>query len=439
MADMASDTAQPRSSQYFIRLGYTVIAAVFGGLILWSVLAPIQGAVIAAGRVVVESNRKTVQHLEGGVVSTILVREGQKVEEGEVLVRLDDKVAHTNVAVIDGQLRELYARRARLIAERDHLDAVAAPDGLDEVITQDAFAVKLAGQQRLFEARRETRGTQIALLEERVVQQNERISGLQAQIKSVTAQRRLIEDELEGVRELNEQGFAPMTRVRALERESERLAGQNGALKGSVAEAQSIIAEAQLEISRLKEAGREEAITQLRDVEVSISQLEERRIAAADTLARTEIKAPQAGRVLGLSIHTIGGVVAPGSRIMDIVPEGDRLQIAARVSPRDVDKVAIGQDTMIRFTAFSVRRTPVAFGVVKTVSADALADELTGAPYYLALIEMPDDEELSEMLDGQALAPGMPADSYIRTGRQPAISFLLRPLTDALSKSLRED
>ncbi|HOP20525.1 MAG TPA: HlyD family type I secretion periplasmic adaptor subunit, partial [Amphiplicatus sp.] len=275
--------------------------------------------------------------------------------------------------------------------------------------------------------------------EERVTQQNERIAGLKAQIASTTSQRNLIRDELAGVRELNEQGFAPMTRVRALERESERLDGETGSLRAGVAEAESIISEARLEISRLKESAREDAIKELRDVEVSISQLEEKRIAAADTLNRTVIKAPQSGRVLGLSAHTIGGVITPGRPIMEIVPEGDRLQVAARISPRDIDRVAAGQETMIRFTAFSARRTPVAYGVVETVSADAMADQNTGAPYYLALISLPNSEELTKELNGQVLSPGMPAESYIRTGKRPAISYFLKPLTDAFSRSMRDE
>ncbi|HPE30335.1 MAG TPA: HlyD family type I secretion periplasmic adaptor subunit [Parvularculaceae bacterium] len=439
MAELSVGVSTPKSEHYFRRLGYAIIGAVFGGLILWSILAPIEGAVVAGGQVVVESNRKMVQHLEGGMVKEILVREGQKVEAGEVLLRLDDTASRANVALIDSQLRELYARRARLIAERDSLDKVPPPEGLEAVLSQPAFADKLAGQQQLFEARASTVATQISLLEERVTQQHERIAGLKAQISSTVAQRKLIRDELDGVRELNEQGFAPMTRVRALEREAEKLDGQSGSLRSGVAEAESIISETQLEISRLKESEREDAIKELRDVEVSISQLEEKRIAAADTLDRAVIKAPQAGQVLGLSAHTVGGVVAAGKPIMEIVPEGDTLQVAARISPRDIDRVAVGQDTMIRFTAFSTRRTPVVHGVVKTVSADAMTDQVSGAGYYLALIDLPNRDELSKELNGQALAPGMPAESYIRTGKRPAISYFLKPLTDAFSRSMRDE
>ncbi len=439
MAETERSQTQAKTARYYRRFGYGVIAAIFGGLILWSILAPIEGAVIAAGQVTVESNRKMVQHLEGGVVKEILVREGQNVAAGDVLLRLDDTVSRANVALLDAQLREFYARRARLIAERDGLDELAPVEGIDAVLEQAAFASKVDGQRQLFEARRVTRKTQISLLEEKVVQQNERINGLKAQINSHAAQSKLIRAELKGVRELNEQGFAPLTRVRALERERERLDGQAGSLAASIAEAESIISEARLEISRLEETTREEAIKELRDVEVSVSQLEERRIAAADQLERTVIRAPQAGHVLGLAAHTIGGVIAPGNPIMEIVPEGDKLQIAARVSPQDIDKVAAGQEAMIRFTAFSMQRTPIAYGVVSNISADSIVDQTTGIPYFLALIALPEDEELLTVLNGQALSPGMPAETYIRTGRRSAISYFLKPLTDALSRSMREE
>lgn len=439
MADRALPKPAPRPAEYFGRLGYGVIAAVFGGLLLWSILAPIDGAVIASGQVVVESNRKLVQHLEGGVIEEILVREGQPVKEGELIARLQDTVHRANVAVLDGQLTELYARRARLYAERDGLADMPEAEGLEAILTLPLFAAKYAGQKQLFEARRETRLTQISLLEERIEQQRQRISGLRAQVTSLAAQRRLINDELEGVRELNREGYAPMTRVRALERESERLHGDRGARQAAVAEAESLIAEAQLEIARLKETAREEAISQLRDTEVGIAEREERRIAAAEALERTEIRSPQAGRVLGLSIHTIGGVIAPGDAIMQIIPEGDKLEIAARVSPNDIEKVSPGQTTLVRFSSFGARSTPEAMGVVKTVSADSLADQITGAPYFLVLVELPDQAGLAETLKGRAIAPGMPAETFIRTGSRPAISYILKPLTDSFARSLRED
>jgi HlyD family type I secretion membrane fusion protein len=251
----------------------------------------------------------------------ILVREGETVGTGAVLARLDDTVQTANVALVDGQLTELYARRARLEAERDGRDEVTQARGAADILAGDLFADRLAGQRKLFAARRATRVTQISLLEERIVQQNKRIGGLEAQISSLRGQQLLIEDELVGVRKLHARGYVPLTRIRALEREAWRLRGERGARIAGVAEATSIIAEARLEVERLEESGREEAITELRDVEASIAELEEQRVTALDALRRTEILAPQGGKVLNLAIHTVGGVIAPGAPLMEIVPD----------------------------------------------------------------------------------------------------------------------
>ncbi|MGE0117243.1 MAG: HlyD family type I secretion periplasmic adaptor subunit [Dongiaceae bacterium] len=430
---------KPPGAPFFIGLGLGVVALVFGGTALWSIFAPIDGAVVAAGQVVVESNRKTVQHLEGGTVREILVREGETVGAGAVLARLDDTVQTANVALVDGQLTELYARRARLETERDGRDAVMQARGAADIIAGDLFADRLAGQRKLFAARRETRITQISLLEERIVQQRKRIDGLDAQIRSLRNQQLLIEDELAGVRKLHDRGYVPLTRIRALEREAWRLRGERGARTAGVAEATSIIAEARLEVERLEESDREEAIRELRDVEVSIAELEEQRVTALDALRRTEILAPQGGRVLNLVIHTVGGVIAPGAPLMEIVPDGDRLRVAARVAPQDVDNVRPGQETLVRFSAFGSRRTPEAAGVVRDVSADSLADQTTGAPFYLVLVDIPEGAALADLLDGRPLLPGMPVEAFIRTGSNPAISYLLKPLADAIARSMREE
>ena len=432
------DRISPPEAGFFWKMTLVIVATVFGGLALWSLTAPIDGAVIANGEVVVETNRKAVQHLEGGVIGAVLVREGGRVAAGDLVASLDNTVQKANLAMVDSQLTELYARRARLEAERDQLDQMTEPYGAPAILATAAFQAKLSGQRRLFNARKTTSVTQVELLNERIVQQGERIRGHNAQISSLGDQNRLISDELAGVRDLHEQGFAPLTRVRELERESKRLIGERGALQASIAEAESIIAEAKLEIERLGEAAREEAIAELRETEVSISELEERRITALDAMRRTEIRAPHAGRVIGLSVHTIGGVIAPGEPLMEIVPDDDRLQVAARVAPQDVDKVQAGQKTLIRFSAFGASRAPEAFGVVQTVSADSMVDEITGAPFYLVAIEIPDATALSEVLDGQRLVPGMPVEAFIQTGASPAISYFLRPLTDAMARSMRD-
>lgn len=424
----------------FTRLGWIAAAIVFGGLLLWSIVAPINSAVIAPGQLSVETNRKTIQHLEGGVVRKIHVKEGQAVKAGDLLVELDDTVTGANVELLSAQLAEAIAREARLLAERDDLAEIPeeslafrlAPDNLD-------FSLNLEGQRRLLAAREATKKTQIALLEERIVQQDKRIEGNRTQLKSLREQSRLIGEELDGVKRLNAEGFAPMTRVRELERAREAIAGQQGQIAAAIAESESVIAEARLEIERLKQKSREDAIKESQDLEVEIAALTERLTAARDALRRSQIRAPEDGVVLGLSVHTIGGVIGPGSPVMDIVPKGDSLVIAARIAPRDVDKVKPGQEAVIRFSALNARVTPEALGSVRQVSADNMVDKETGAAYFLVLIDLPPAEELEPLLKGQPLLPGMPAESFIRTGARPAISYLLKPLTDAFSRALREE
>ncbi|MCB2113859.1 MAG: HlyD family type I secretion periplasmic adaptor subunit [Parvularculaceae bacterium] len=427
-------------SHRFVRLGWIAAGAVFGGLLLWSIFAPINSAVIAPGQLSVESNRKTIQHLEGGVIRKILVREGQEVKAGDALIELDDTVTGANVDVLSAQLAEAIARYARLLAERDGLgdipaDSIAfsiAPDDLD-------FKTNLDGQKKLLEAREATKKTQIALLEERIVQQSKRIEGYARQMKSLRRQAQLVSEELDGVKRLNAEGFAPTTRVRELERTKEAIAGQQGQLTAASAETESEIAGAKLEIERLRQQSRQDAIKESQDLEVQIAALIERRTAARDALARTQITAPEDGVVLGLSVHTVGGVIAPGAPVMEIVPKGDALRVAAHISPRDVDKVKPGQEAVIRFTSLNSRLTPEARGSVRQVSADSFVDRETGAAYFLVLIDLPPQEELDKILRGQTLVPGMPAESFIRTGSRPAISYLLKPLTDAFSRALREE
>ena len=430
---------KPLSIAFFNRLGFGATVEVSFALIFWSIAAPIDSAVLAVGRVVVETNRKTIQHLEGGMVGEVLVREGDLVSQGQVMVRLDDTVPRANASLIDGQLVELYARRARLESERDSRSDLGAVRGAEEILATSAFKEKLTGQRMLFDARQTTLVTQSALLQEKIVQQQERIIGIRAQLRSLRNQLRLIQDELNGVRELHAQGYAPATRVRALERELERITGERGSLEAGIAEAESAIASAKLEIERLIEDRREQAITELREVEVKISELEERRIAAVDALRRTEIRAPQSGRVLGLAVHTVGEVTGPGESLMEIIPDGDKLFVDARIATRDVDKVRQDQETLVRFSGLGSRNTPEVQGTVINVSADSIVDDSTGAAFYVVRIEIPEGEVLSKELNGETLVPGMPVEAFIRTGSRPAISYLLKPLTDSMTRSFREE
>lgn len=439
-AEQKAEPQRADDARRFTRMGWIWAAAVFGGLLLWSILAPINSAVIAPGQLSVETHRKTIQHLEGGVIRKIRVREGEAVKAGDVLVELDDTVTRSNVDLLTAQLAEGVARLARLYAERDGLPEIPADSLAFRFAPADLdFSANLEGQKSLLVAREETKRTQIALLEERMVQQEKRIEGYQTQLKSLRAQFRLVGEELAGVKRLNAEGFAPTTRVRELERAREAISGQQGQLTAASAESESVISEAKLEIERLKQKSREDAINESQDLEVQVVGLIERRTAALDALKRSEIRAPEDGVVLGLSVHTIGGVITPGSPVMDIVPRGDMLVVAARIAPRDVDKVKPGQEAVIRFSALNARTTPETTGSVRTVSADNLVDKQTGVPYFLVLIDLPPQEDLAPILNGQRLHAGMPVESFIQTGARPAISYLLKPLTDAFSRALREE
>lgn len=424
----------------FGRLGAATIGVVVVGLVLWSVLAPINSAVIAPGNITVETNRKKIQHLEGGVIKSIRVREGDAVRRGDLLIEMDETVPKANSALLTEQLAERLAQLARLLAEREGLAAIPEDSRAYALAPADLdYARNLEGQKRLLAAREETKRTQIALLQEQIVQSGTRIDGANTQIRSLRAQAKLIADELDGVKRLHAEGFAPLTRVRELEREKEAISGRQGQLVAAVAESQSVISGAKLEIERLKQQSREDAISEAQEVEVEIAGLVERRIAALEALRRTRVTAPEDGVVLGLAVHTVGGVISPGDDIMEIVPQGEGLLITAKIAPRDVDKVQAGQEAVLRFTAFNARVTPETTGKVRQVSADNIADRVTGEPYFLVLIDLPEKDALEKVLAGQTLVPGMPVESFIKTGAQPAISYLLKPLTDALSRSMREE
>jgi HlyD family type I secretion membrane fusion protein len=424
----------------FVRLGTIAVGVTFGGLLLWSVFAPLSSAVVATGQVAVESSRRTIQHPEGGVVSEILIEEGDRVKAGDPLIRIENRAPSANVRVLTEQLAEGIARLARLLAERDGLETIPddslafkmAPGDLD-------FAANLESQESLLSARVSARATELALLKERARQQERRIEGYRTQLKSLAAQKALITEELDGVKKLNAEGYAPVTRVRELERASESLAGDQGRLTAAIAEAQSVIAESRLEAERLTQQYRIDAAREAQDLQIEVASIVEKRAAAVDTLGRTVLKAPDDGMVLGLRIRTIGGVIAPGAPLMDIVPSNDGLVVRARIAPSEVDRILPGQSAMVRFSAFNQRTTPEAKGSVLRISADALYDESTGASFYEVTISLPPDDELRRVLNGQALLPGMPAEAFIATGSRPAISYLLSPLTDAFSHAMREE
>ncbi|MDB6452594.1 HlyD family type I secretion periplasmic adaptor subunit [Falsirhodobacter sp. 20TX0035] len=417
-------------------LGFATIAVLFGGFGLWSVATKLDGAVIAAGQVQVQDRRQVVQHPDGGVVEEILVKEGDSVAAGDLLLRLDGSDLQSELAIVEGQLFEILARRGRLEAERDDAPDVVFPDLLlAEAATRPEIVSQMTGQQTLFDARRETMEQEIAQIGRRSAQVTSQIEGVDAQLAALVTQRDLIAQELDVQKILLKQGLTQLSRVLSLEREEARLAGEAGDLTAQRAEAESRRTENDLEVLRLQKTRREEAITQLREFGYQELELVERRRALTQKLSRLDIRAPVAGIVLDMATTTPRSVLKAADPALYLVPQDRPLIIMAQVSPIDVDDVRAGQGVQLVFSAFPSRTTPHLEAQVVTVSADALQNQETGQQYYRVEVQ-PLPQELAR-LDGLTLVPGMPVETYIRTGEQTPLAYLTQPLMVYFSKAMR--
>lgn len=418
-------------------LGWAALALLLGGFGTWSVTTDISGAIIVPGQIEVEQNRQIVQHPAGGVVGEVLVGEGDTVTAGQVLIRLDDTGPKSELAVIEGQYFELVARRGRLEAERDNLDRIIFdPRLLAEAEGNPDLGALIDGQARLFEARLTSLQSEASQLREREVQIRAQIDGLKAQLVSYEKQIVLLNKELVDQQTLLEKGLVQATRVLALQREAARLEGLRGEAQSSIAEAEGRIIEAGITRLRLDSARREDAITRLRDLQYREYELAERRLLAKETLTRLDIRAPSSGAVYGLQVHTPRSVIRPAEPVMYIVPTDRPLVIAARINPINIDEVWVGQAVTLRFAAFDSRTTPELQGRVVKLSADAFVDDATRTAYYRAEI-VPLPEELPK-LEGLALLPGMPVESFIRTADRTPLGYLIKPLADYFNKAFRE-
>ena len=419
-------------------LGFLTLVLLVGGIGGWSAFTTISGAVVAAGKLKVQSERQVVQHEEGGVVKEILVREGEVVEAGEVLVRLDPTLIAAELAIVEGQLFELMARRGRLVAEQ--LDA-PAPDFDDELIEAGASDPKIQdlidGQSALFAARAETLAKQTDQLRERQGQIREEITGAEAQQAALTEQLAFVNQELSDLKELQKKGLAQASRVLALERENARLLGQRGELIASVAGLKGQISEIEIQLLGLSSTRREEAITQLRDNEYRENELRERRHALLERIDRLDVRAPRPGRVIGMTVFALRSVVRAAEPILYIVPSDEDLIVEAEIDPRNVDSVTTGQPARLRFSAFNARTTPEVTGKVLQVSPDAFTQEQTGRSYYLARLAL-DEGELEKLGDVELVA-GMPVEAFITTGDRSPLNYLLRPFIDFFNKAFREE
>lgn len=417
--------------------GVAVIGVLFGTVGLWAATAPLSGAVIASGKVVVESNVRRVQHPSGGVVAEIRVKDGDRVKAGDVLVRLDETNAKAGLALIEIELLRFQARKARLEAERDGLSELTLPRELHDRANDPIVTRAVAGELRLFRTRRSAADVQRSQLRERIAQSHEEIKGQAAQIEARRVQATLIDQELDGVKKLYDQSLVALSRLTSLQREASRLVGERGSLTSDMARVKGRIAEIELQIVQIDEDLRREVTTELRDVDGKIADLSERRVAARDQLERIEMRAPQDGIVHQQTVHTIGGVIGPAEQIMLIVPETDGLVVEARVEPALIDRLRVGQAAMLRFPAFDSATTPDLKGRLIHVSADASTDQQSGVSFYIARIAL--DRPEIDRLDGKTLLPGMPAEAFIQTGSRTALAYIVKPIEDQLARTFRYD
>jgi HlyD family secretion protein len=433
-----SETPRPHwSARKPLLIGYITLALLVGGFGGWSVLAKIDGAIVASGQIEVDQDRQIVQHPDGGVVAEIAVKEAQPVKAGDLLIRLDGALLTPELAIVEGQLFEAMARRDRLEAERDDRPDVSfAQDLRDLAKTRPDVVEQMAGQRSLFFARKQTLARQTEQLAKRTSQITAQIEGVAAQTLAVTRQRALILKELTDQQSLLDRGLAQASRVSALQREDANLQGNMGELASSRAQAEGRATEIDLEVLRLAALRREEASTQLRDLGPQLLELAERRRALVERIARLDIRAPMAGIVLGLQVTTPRSVLRAADPVLYIIPQDRPLVISVRVQPINIDEIHPGQQVRLVFPAFSARSMPEIFGHITTVSADALTDQRSQIAYFRAEILL-NDGELAKLTQ-QTLLPGMPVEAFIETGARSPLSYLLKPFTDYFSKAMRE-
>jgi HlyD family secretion protein len=418
-------------------LGGAVVALMLTvGLGGWAATTELSGAVIAPGSMVVDSNVKKVQHLTGGIVGELLVRDGQHVRGGEVVLRLDETITRTNLAIVTKGLDEMTARQARLAGERDQAEEVAFPAALLARANEPDVAAAIQSERKLFELRRSARLGQKSQLKERIAQLEEEIRGYAALQAAKAEELELIGRELESVRGLWNKNLVQLNRLISLEREAARLKGERAQSISAAAQSRGKISETELQIIQIDQDLSSDVAKELREVEGKIGEFSERKVAAEDQLKRIDLRAPQDGVVHQLAVHTVGGVVTAGDPVMLIVPEADALSVEAKVSPEEIDQLRLGQPAGLRFSAFNQRTTPEINGAVSRISADVSADQRSGQNFYTVRISIT-PEEIAR-LGNVKLVPGMPVEAFMRTYDRTVLSYFTKPLQDQVMRAFRE-
>lgn len=417
--------------------GVITLVLLVAGLGSWSAFAELAGAVIAAGELRKEGNRQVVQHPDGGIVAEIQVREGDAVQAGDLLFRLDETRPRAELAVIDVQRDEALATTARLTAERDGLDDLPIEKRLKARLDDNpALLSVVRGQKKLFQARRESLKAEQTQLSTRIEQAKRRIDGAHDQIEALETQSSLIAEEIAAQQALFDKGLGTAAPLMALKREAANIDGETAALRSTIAQTVSEIAAIEVERLQLEGARREEAIDRLRSLHADIAELDQRRIAIADQLARMDIRAPRSGVVHALEVHARQSVIQPAEPLLYIVPEDEALIVDVEIAPTDIDNVHPGQAVELRFPTFNLKTNPSIEGSVQNISADRHIDEQSGESFYSIEITI-DDTSLASITDTIQLLPGMPVEAYLMTESQTPISYLTKPLTDQLTQALR--
>lgn len=433
----ANNDAPTERYDGFLRMGFLSLIILFAVVVVWGSIAKIQGAVIAPGTLVVETKPKIVQHLDGGIVGEILVKDGDKVLQDQVLMRLDPTMLEANRQIIETRYYETLARVARLEAERDELDEIIWPDQLLGQEQSLSVETAKAGQAKLFTTRRAAALGTIKRLNQRIAQNRNQISGLRSLVASQVAQQDSLMAEISELKRGLDKGIVSQNRYNGVVREQLRLEGDLRRNETEISRLLNVVAETQVDILQARRDRQEEILTDLRTAQTEASDYNEQLISAADQTRRIDVLSPSDGIVHNLAVTTVGGVVQAGQEIMQIIPQDDRLIISAQVQPQDIDQVYEGQPATIRFSAFNQRRTPELNGFVLKSSADSLVDKVTGIPYYQVRLEVPVKE--LERLEGLQLIPGMPAEAFMQTQSRSVLSYLVKPASDAMRRSFREE
>jgi HlyD family type I secretion membrane fusion protein len=426
----------PTNARRVLLCGWLVIGGVFGGFGTWAAFAPLSSAAIAPGIVVVDSNRKSVQHLEGGVIREILVRDGDLVEQDQVLLRLDGASVRAAMAALQPMVQTNRAYRARLLAERDDLAAIEFPADLVAAASDPLTEQILAGQRRIFMTRRNALTGEVELNANRLAQSHHRLDGLQQRQIVKEKELLLLKDELAGQHALFDKGYTTKKILNATERSLRQLETEIADIDSKIDEANRLIERYELEGRQIGKNFVEQVENELYKVEQEAYELTQRMRAVQDQYARLDIRAPVAGVVVNMAAHTVGGVVAAGSRILDIVPRNDRLLVEAQVQPADIDGVRPGLHADIRFPAFERMNMPHITGHVTVVSADRIVNDQTGSGHFLVRAEV-DDDQLAKV-DGLGLVPGMPAQVIINKGEGTLLGYLTAPLARLFWTAFRE-